>query len=251
MKFGGTGCVTGLDYFGARYFSAAQGRFTSPDEFTGGIVDPFTGQQVGQPGPLPYADITDPQTLNKYAYVRNNPLRYVDPDGHAEVDYDELLVNSTTALGAAFGMWTGGTIGGGGGTLLAPGVGTIGGAAGGAAVGGAVGAFGGRLVGKAVVALANMLDGDQSGNNNDQSSEQRYSSGKDNVDRMKQGKAPTGKDGKPVELHYEGQNPKGPVREMTRTEHRGPGNYTKNHPQGNRQPSRIDRNEAARQRRDY
>jgi RHS repeat-associated protein len=75
---------TGLDYFGARYFSAAQGRFTSPDEFPGGIVDPFTGQQVEQPGPLPYADITDPQTLNKYAYVRNNPLRYTDPDGHAD-----------------------------------------------------------------------------------------------------------------------------------------------------------------------
>ncbi len=37
---------------------------------------------MGQPGPLPYADITDPQALNKYAYVRNNPLRYVDPDGH-------------------------------------------------------------------------------------------------------------------------------------------------------------------------
>ena len=73
---------TGLDYFGARYFSGAQGRFTSPDEWAGGIVDPFTGQQVSQPGPLPYADITDPQTLNKYAYVRNNPLRYVDPDGH-------------------------------------------------------------------------------------------------------------------------------------------------------------------------
>lgn len=31
---------------------------------------------------MPYADITDPQTLNKYAYVRNNPLRYTDPDGH-------------------------------------------------------------------------------------------------------------------------------------------------------------------------
>ena len=74
---------TGLDYFGARYYSAAQGRFTSPDEFPGGIVDPFTGQQVSLPGPLPYADISDPQTLNKYAYVRNSPLRYVDPDGHS------------------------------------------------------------------------------------------------------------------------------------------------------------------------
>jgi RHS repeat-associated protein len=78
---------TGLDYFLARYYSSAQGRFTSPDEFKGGIVDPFTGQQVGQPGPLPYADIADPQTLNKYAYVRNNQLRYVDPDGHV---IDEL-----------------------------------------------------------------------------------------------------------------------------------------------------------------
>lgn len=44
---------TGLDYFLARYYSGAQGRFTSPDEFTSGIVDPFTGQQVGQPSPLP------------------------------------------------------------------------------------------------------------------------------------------------------------------------------------------------------
>ncbi|HEV8370417.1 MAG TPA: RHS repeat-associated core domain-containing protein [Pyrinomonadaceae bacterium] len=27
---------TGLDYFLARYYSSAMGRFTSPDEFTGG-----------------------------------------------------------------------------------------------------------------------------------------------------------------------------------------------------------------------
>ncbi len=78
---------TGLDYFGARYFSSAQGRFTSPDEFKGGAVDPFTGQQVSQPGPLPYADITNPQSLNKYAYVLNNPLRYTDPDGHCVEDF--------------------------------------------------------------------------------------------------------------------------------------------------------------------
>lgn len=91
---------TGLDYFGARYFSAAQGRFTTPDEWQGGIVDAFTGSETEQPGPLPYADITDPQTLNKYAYVRNNPLRYVDPDGHA-FGLDDLV---GAAVGATVGM---------------------------------------------------------------------------------------------------------------------------------------------------
>ena len=60
---------TGLDYFGARYFSAAQGRWTSPD-------------WSAVPQPVPYADLTDPQTLNLYSYVRNNPLSRRDPDGH-------------------------------------------------------------------------------------------------------------------------------------------------------------------------
>lgn len=91
--------VTGLDYFGARYYSGAQGRFTSPDEFQGGIVDPFTGQQVGQPGPLPYADITDPQTLNKYAYVLNNPLRYTDPDGHCISDVCAFVLSISKCPG--------------------------------------------------------------------------------------------------------------------------------------------------------
>lgn len=106
---------TGLDYFLARYYSSAQGRFTSPDEWAGGIVDPFTGGQVGKPGPLPYADVTDPQTVNKYAYVRNNPIRYTDPDGHvidtiadiAFIGYDiydiaknGATVTSVLALGA-------------------------------------------------------------------------------------------------------------------------------------------------------
>jgi RHS repeat-associated protein len=60
---------TGLDYFGARYFSGAQGRWTSPDWST-------------TPQPVPYADLRDPQTLNLYSYVRNNPLAKADPDGH-------------------------------------------------------------------------------------------------------------------------------------------------------------------------
>jgi RHS repeat-associated protein len=52
---------TGLDYFGARYFSAAQGRFTSPDPVAGSIFNP--------------------QSLNLYAYAWNNPLRFTDPTG--------------------------------------------------------------------------------------------------------------------------------------------------------------------------
>jgi RHS repeat-associated protein len=54
---------TGLDYFGARYFSGAQGRFTSADS-------PFADQHA-----------EDPQSWNMYAYVRNNPLKNTDPDG--------------------------------------------------------------------------------------------------------------------------------------------------------------------------
>ena len=64
---------TGLDYFGARYFSAAQGRFTSPDK-------PFMDQKISQP-----------QSWNLYAYARNNPLRFTDPTGMAVYGDDETL----------------------------------------------------------------------------------------------------------------------------------------------------------------
>jgi RHS repeat-associated protein len=57
--------VVGLDYFGTRYFSGAQGRSTSPDA-------PFADQHP-----------PDPQSWNLYSSFRNNSLRYVDPDGRA------------------------------------------------------------------------------------------------------------------------------------------------------------------------
>jgi len=47
----------------ARYYDAAQGRFISADSV------------------VPNAN--DPQSLNRYAYVRNNPLNLTDPSGHS------------------------------------------------------------------------------------------------------------------------------------------------------------------------
>jgi hypothetical protein len=46
---------------------------------------------------VPYADFSDPQSLNQYAYVRNNPLSRADADGHDQapkfapaVSWDDL-----------------------------------------------------------------------------------------------------------------------------------------------------------------
>jgi RHS repeat-associated protein len=72
---------SGLDEFGARYYSSQYGRFITPDEYPGGPVDLSTTDDVTSQA-LPYADITNPQSLNKYAYTYNNPLRYTDPNGH-------------------------------------------------------------------------------------------------------------------------------------------------------------------------
>lgn len=54
---------TGLDFFLARYFSGAQGRFLSVDPDNAG------------------AKHDDPQSWNACAYGRNNPLKYTDPTG--------------------------------------------------------------------------------------------------------------------------------------------------------------------------
>ena len=56
---------TGLYYYGARYYDDTLGRFLSADSI------------------LP--NVYDPQQLNRFAYVRNNPVKLVDPDGHAAI----------------------------------------------------------------------------------------------------------------------------------------------------------------------
>lgn len=62
---------SGNDYFGARYYSSAVGRFMSPDFNNTG----------DDPEPIPYADLEGPQSLNLYSYVGNNPLYRKDADG--------------------------------------------------------------------------------------------------------------------------------------------------------------------------
>ncbi|MGA2436476.1 MAG: RHS repeat-associated core domain-containing protein, partial [Bryobacteraceae bacterium] len=62
---------TGLDFMEARYFSSAQGRFTIPD---------WSAKEE----PVPYAKLENPQSLNLYSYVLNNPISAFDPDGHCD-----------------------------------------------------------------------------------------------------------------------------------------------------------------------
>ena len=60
---------SGDDYFGARYYTSSIGRFLTPD-------------WAARPTAVPYALYGDPQSLNLYTYVRNDPVSQADADGH-------------------------------------------------------------------------------------------------------------------------------------------------------------------------
>jgi len=92
---------TGLDFAQARHYSNTQGRFTGADPLVGSLLNP--------------------QSLNRYAYVSNNPLTSTDPSGmfqvqwpasnngshggsgeleRAEAEYDGRVQNTRDALAA-------------------------------------------------------------------------------------------------------------------------------------------------------
>jgi RHS repeat-associated protein len=58
----------------ARYYASTMGRFLSPD--WSAAVEP-----------VPYSKLDDPQTLNLYAYVLNNPIARGDIDGHVPLSW--------------------------------------------------------------------------------------------------------------------------------------------------------------------
>ena len=68
---------TGLHYYGARYYDATTGRFISPDPLLF-RVDQMSEEERNQ-------FLSDPQNLNAYTYAKNNPIKYVDPDGEVAV----------------------------------------------------------------------------------------------------------------------------------------------------------------------
>ncbi len=75
MKFTGAerDDETGLDFMQARYYASMQGRFTSPDPLLASGIP------------------ASPQSWNRYAYVGNNPLAYVDPSGMLAIPLNDEL----------------------------------------------------------------------------------------------------------------------------------------------------------------
>lgn len=71
---------TELNYYDARYYDAKMRRFTQPDALI--------------------ADVYNPQDLNRYSYVNNNPLTHNDPTGHCIEDF--CIAEISLA-----GMWLG------------------------------------------------------------------------------------------------------------------------------------------------
>ena len=104
---------SGLDYFGARYYGNALGRFLTPD-------------WAAKATTVPYAQFGNPQTLNLYGYVGGNPASKADPDGHCPPCAEVI---EGAELGAEFGSWAGpvGTVAGavGGGVSAAIGLGWV------------------------------------------------------------------------------------------------------------------------------
>jgi RHS repeat-associated protein len=257
---------TDLYYYGARWYDPVVGRFLQADTI------------VPNPG--------NPQSLNRYTYVLNNPLRYTDPTGHyifedtwtdpTEANFSTgpyehagtfflnpenaqsiygvntpMRVSMATVLDPTgiFGMvaglvamspasadyrMTGGNFALNAGGLRAASVDDV------SSSGGWVGTpnYGAAVVARANAPDAPVVGGMRVVNRVGINWSQTDPQGRSNVERASKGRAPLGPDGAPVQLHHVGQNPEGPIAEVTASTHKSFGASL--HPLGNA-PSAIDR----------
>lgn len=73
---------TGLYNYGARLYDPAVGRFLTPDSIV--------------------PDYRNPQSLNRYSYTLNTPLRYNDPTGHSWDDVSDLFSSAWSGIKSFF-----------------------------------------------------------------------------------------------------------------------------------------------------
>lgn len=207
--------ATGLNYMQQRYYDPQSGRFVSTD---------------------PVMPTDDGGNFNRYEYANDNPYRYTDPDGRQEVAEDELerdgrvegaaqeihdannkiqgsaLLDKIHAIDPQYRLIQSGPQG-------SP-----------QYTDGTVKALQDDLtrvrskIDRAAFAKERKAYWKNEANNN----ADKYTPA--DIAKMTRGRAPTGSDGHPMELHHSNGTPEGGVKPITRTEHRLGDNYKRNHP---------------------
>ena len=79
--------ANGSDEAMFRRYNRWHSRFDQPDPYEGSY------------------DLGDPQTFNRYAYVQNDPVNFVDPSGLNDEPVDGYLVTDTLEQGMGWGYW--------------------------------------------------------------------------------------------------------------------------------------------------
>jgi RHS repeat-associated protein len=229
---------TGLYYFGARYYNPERARWLS--------VDPLIALPIGhldqQSGRVHDSDTVaalnaSPASLSRYSYVLNNPYKWTDPTGHQEEEAQKPGEPTGPEQGRSIRGATknaeldklepntrhGDTVGPEGTTPSEEEIETkeyrV-----------------EQLRGERQAELRSRIDRGAFRSDREDfwkaeaklQALRKYSP--EDLARMRVGKPPIGDDGHPMELHHVDRTPEGPLKPLTRTEHRIGENFKKNHP---------------------